>query len=76
MSNLDFTAIVEKAKTNIQNLEGCEGPHTFYPNVRTPSGLVTDFICPKCGGVIDTRYRYWYEQGLKHGIKAGGQHNE
>jgi hypothetical protein len=60
-------AIWDRAVANRKVLDECQVPHDFV-DVTPERNIGKDYRCSKCGGVVESLHRYWYEQGLKHGV--------
>jgi hypothetical protein len=65
-----MSKIWEEVKANHAKLEQCKG-HDFSRPYKQRGELVTDWMCSKCGGHVDTSHKRWYELGLKHGLSRG-----
>ena len=51
-------------KENMRKLDNCPG-HKF-PEFR--NGVYTHYRCERCGGVISSLERRWYEIGFQEGV--------
>jgi hypothetical protein len=63
----DFKRIYEDVKVNRALLDACAGPHDFEQHESFSGGMVRSYKCSKCGGVVESLHKFWYERGLEHG---------
>lgn len=64
MTSQDAARIMNEVKSNLARLDSCPGPHVFGP---WKQSFGAQYKCERCGGVIPSMMRSWYEKGLKHG---------
>jgi hypothetical protein len=57
--------IFQKVKANQALLKSCV-LHEFTIEERKIGNLVRDWKCAKCGGVVESSHKRWYELGLIH----------
>ena len=67
LSKEEVQKIFGEVRANRALLDACAAPHTFLPHEKYVGGLVRSFKCSKCGGIVETLHKHWYEMGLKHG---------
>jgi hypothetical protein len=58
-----------QVKANHKKLESCSG-HDFSLPERKTRQLVMTWRCSRCGGIVESSAKRWYELGLKHGKTA------
>ncbi len=68
ISREEADQLFREVKANHARLDACAGPHDFQVNEMYPHGkLVRNYKCSKCGGIVETLHKNWYERGLAHG---------
>lgn len=63
LSKKDCERIWEGVQANAKALRECEGPHVFE-DVTPDKRIGKDYRCTRCGGVLSSINKHWYEQGL------------
>lgn len=61
--------IFEQVRQNRETLKSCDF-HDFSIDLEPKSIFKKKFKCTRCGGIVDSNEKDWYECGLKHGRKG------
>jgi len=64
MTKAEAEALLAAVQGNHAAIEKCAG-HEFVALNDAP--IFRKYRCSKCGGVVDSIAKSWYETGLKHG---------
>ena len=63
---LEVIEIISKVRANQGLLKGCVRPHDFNVIEDKKTGLLQNYYCSKCNGIVSRDNAYWYKLGLKH----------
>lgn len=65
----EMKKIFEEVKENHKKLDSCN-LHDFSIDNNPEKLYGRKYQCTKCGGVVDSVTKSWYESGVAHGIKS------